>query len=409
MKIFLGCTAFFCLVEFLLYRRRERKLKELTLYLLKLQDGAELPPFESFEEGQLGVLQSEIYKMVNLLDEETKKSKRQNHYLADMLSDISHQIKTPLAGITLMTDLLKDPELPEEKREEFVEKIDRQTEKITWLVRNLLTLAQLEADMLKLKKEIVSARELVETAIGPLNILAELKGVELKTSLPEGTALTCDKAWTAEALSNVIKNCIEHVSAEAGKHVWISVTENNFAVTFTIQDDGPGIPAEELPHIFERFYKGKNSSKKQRWHWTFYGATAFSPAERDHRGGHRGGEGHDLPDSFLQRSLAVSFPVLFRGAVHVFSEHAVEIADIAVAAAGGDGAYGLGAGEKLVAGRADAVVIDVFDEGHVDLGFEKTAELPFAHVKGGGKSFERQNGAIMLLNEPEDFFREEDF
>ena len=261
MKIFLGCTAFFCLVEFLLYRRRERKLKELTLDLLKLQDGAELPPFESFEEGQLGVLQSEIYKMVNLLDEETKKSKRQNHYLADMLSDISHQIKTPLAGITLMTDLLKDPELPEEKREEFVEKIDRQTEKITWLVRNLLTLAQLEADMLKLKKEIVSARELVETAIGPLNILAELKGVELKTSLPEGTALTCDKAWTAEALSNVIKNCIEHVSAEAGKHVWISVTENNFAVTFTIQDDGPGIPAEELPHIFERFYKGKNSSK----------------------------------------------------------------------------------------------------------------------------------------------------
>lgn len=261
MKIFLGCAAFFCLVEFLLYRRRERKLKELTLYLLKLQDGAELPPFENFEEGQLGVLQSEIYKMVNLLDEETKKSKRQNHYLADMLSDISHQIKTPLAGITLMTDLLKDPDLPEEKREEFVEKINRQTEKITWLVRNLLTLAQLEADMLKLKKENVSARELVETTIGPLNILAELRGVELQTSIPEGTALTCDKAWTAEALSNVIKNCIEHVSPEAGKHVWISVTENNFAVTFTIQDDGPGIPAEELPHIFERFYKGKNSSK----------------------------------------------------------------------------------------------------------------------------------------------------
>lgn len=261
MEIFLGCGAFFCLVEFLLYRRRERKLKELTLYLLKLQDGAELPPFESFEEGQLGVLQSEIYKMVSLLDEETKKSKRQNHYLADMLSDISHQIKTPLAGITLMTDLLKDPELPEEKREEFVEKIDWQTEKITWLVRNLLTLAQLEADMLKLKKETVSAAELVEAAVGPLNILAELKGVELQTSIPKETTLTCDKAWTAEALSNVIKNCIEHVSTDTGKHVWITAAENNFAVTLTVRDDGPGIPPEELPHIFERFYKGKNSSK----------------------------------------------------------------------------------------------------------------------------------------------------
>ena len=198
MEIFLGCGAFFCLVEFLLYRRRERKLKELTLYLLKLQDGAELPPFESFEEGQLGVLQSEIYKMVSLLDEETKKSKRQNHYLADML---------------------------------------------------------------KLKKETVSAAELVETAVGPLNILAELKGVELEMKIPEGIELSCDRAWTAEALSNVIKNCIEHVSTDAGKHVWITVAENNFAVTLTVRDDGPGIPPEELPHIFERFYKGKNSSK----------------------------------------------------------------------------------------------------------------------------------------------------
>ena len=80
--------------------------------------------------------------------------------------------------------------------------------------------------------------------------------------IPEGIELSCDRAWTAEALSNVIKNCIEHVSTDAGKHVWITVAENNFAVTLTVRDDGPGIPPEELPHIFERFYKGKNSSKK---------------------------------------------------------------------------------------------------------------------------------------------------
>lgn len=272
MEIVLACAAVFGLLEFLLYRRREKKLKELTLALLKLQDGAELPPFESFSEGQLGVLQSEIYKMVARLDEETRKSRRQSHYLADMLSDISHQIKTPLAGITLMADLLKDPELPEEKRMEFVEKIDRQTEKITWLVRNLLTLAQLEADMLKLKKEEVSAEVLVDTALEPLKILAELKGVEVKTETPEGIRLTCDQEWTAEALSNVVKNCIEHLPAvqnrenlveerpESAGHVWITVSENNFAVTLKIRDDGPGIPPEELPHIFERFYKGKNAS-----------------------------------------------------------------------------------------------------------------------------------------------------
>ncbi len=173
-----------------------------------------------------------------------------------------------------------------------MEKIDRQTEKITWLVRNLLTLAQLEADMLKLKKETVSAAELVETAVGPLNILAELKGVELEMKIPEGIELSCDRAWTAEALSNVIKNCIEHVSTDAGKHV--TVAENNFAVTLTVRDDGPGIPPEELPHIFDRFYKGKNSSKNRRGHWSSYGAAEFSPAERDHRGGKRARKGHKL-------------------------------------------------------------------------------------------------------------------
>ena len=112
MKIFLGCTAFFCLVEFLLYRRRERKLKELTLYLLKLQDGAELPPFESFEEGQLGVLQSEIYKMVNLLDEETKKSNEGIVSRVNHLNEAIHNLEEELEHKVSVDELSAYLEMP---------------------------------------------------------------------------------------------------------------------------------------------------------------------------------------------------------------------------------------------------------------------------------------------------------
>lgn len=171
----------------------------MILYLSHIQDRISLPPFESYSEGQLGILQSEIYKVMNLLEEQSRQSKEQNTYLADMLSDISHQLKTPLAGITLLTDLLKNPDLPEQKRIEYVVKIAQQTEKITWLVKNLLTMAQLDAEVLKLKPQKVSARTLFQNVNITLEIMAELKEVSLKLDIPEDIELTCDPDWTSEA------------------------------------------------------------------------------------------------------------------------------------------------------------------------------------------------------------------
>ena len=110
MWILIGCTLFWLGVGVILYKRRERKIRKLILYLSHIQDRISLPPFESYSEGQLGILQSEIYKVMNLLEEQSRQSKEQNTYLADMLSDISHQLKTPLAGITLLTNLLKNPD-----------------------------------------------------------------------------------------------------------------------------------------------------------------------------------------------------------------------------------------------------------------------------------------------------------
>lgn len=239
--------------------RRERQIAELTMYLTRLQDELSLPELSKCAGGQLGILESEIYKLVVLFSEQRSIADREKVQLAEMLSDISHQIKTPLASITIMTDLLKSPGLSEEKREEFTDKIDSQVNRITWLIRNLLTLSQLDADVLRLKKEEVSLRELVKKACQPFEILSELKGVELSGHIGEEIRIACDKRWTTEAISNVVKNCIEHT--KAGGKVEIIANQNNFATNIIIRDNGEGIEKKHLPHIFERFYKEGNRSE----------------------------------------------------------------------------------------------------------------------------------------------------
>lgn len=251
-------AALFSVAVFFRYKR-ERELREITLYLMQLQDGLRLPELKRCREGQLAILESEIYKLVVQISRASDRASKEKEYLAGMLSDISHQVKTPLSSITIMTELLRSGEFDEEKREEFTDKIDSQVRRITWLIRNLLTLSQLDADMLKLKKETVSVKKLLEEACQPFEIMAELKEVMLTVDAPEDMLLTCDERWTGEAVSNIVKNCLEHTPA--GGRVQIQAVQNNFATTITVKDNGAGIPAEDLPHIFERFYKGQGAQK----------------------------------------------------------------------------------------------------------------------------------------------------
>ena len=256
--IVLGVLAALLIFESIITeKRRKRRLTDLIDYITHVQDDLTLAAPECSEEGLTGILQSEIYKVVALLREQYSNEKHRKEYMSDMLSDISHQIKTPLTAIQLMTELLEQPDLDEDKRLQYAEKIDSQVGRITWLVRNLLTLSQLEAGVLKMKPADIELSEMMEDIKSSLEIMAEIKGVSLEVNVPD-TKLKADRHWLREALMNIIKNCIEHTGE--GGHVRVSGTENNICTELTIEDNGSGISEKDLPHIFERFYKADNSS-----------------------------------------------------------------------------------------------------------------------------------------------------
>ncbi len=236
----------------------EKQIRELTDYITRVQDLAELPEMAEIREGSLGILRSEIYKVVTILREQYSAEHKQKKYMSDMMSDISHQFKTPLTAISLMTELLMGAEVTEEQRLEYAAKIDLQIGKMTWLIRNLLTLSQLEAGVLEMKFEELPLKAMMEETTDPLAVMAEVADVKLQCDIPEQIVIRADKHWFREAVSNIVKNCIEHTPASGC--VKITASQNNLCTRLCIEDNGKGIEAEHLPHIFERFYKAGNSS-----------------------------------------------------------------------------------------------------------------------------------------------------
>ena len=239
-------------------RKLEKQIRELTDYITRVQDAAALPEMSESTEGSIGILQSEIYKVVTILREEYSSEHRQKKYMSDMMSDISHQFKTPLTAISLMTELLMEPEVSEEQRLEYTAKIDSQINKMTWLIRNLLTLSQLEAGVLEMKSEQIVLKDMIDEISDSLGVMAEVAEVNLEVSVSEEITVKGDKHWLREAVTNIVKNCIEHTAS--GGYVKLKASQNNLCCTLRIEDNGKGIAKEHLDHIFERFYKAGNAS-----------------------------------------------------------------------------------------------------------------------------------------------------
>ena len=210
------------------------------------------------EEGELSILKNEIYKVTLMLSKQGEFLKRDKERLADAISDISHQLKTPLTSMMVMIDLLGEENLEIEKRMEFTKNIEIQLERMEWLLTSLLKLSKIDAGTVIFKKEKVLVAELIKKAINPLLIPMEIKEQELIIDGKENTSFIGDINWTTEAIINILKNCIEHTKNKG--RISIFYEENPLYTEIKISDKGKGIEKEDLPYIFKRFYKGKNAN-----------------------------------------------------------------------------------------------------------------------------------------------------
>ena len=252
------CLAFSLLISFVFIyytKKRYDEIECLNDYLTMVCSGNYNLSIDTNKEGELSILKNNLYKIMILLRSQNESLIHDKAYLADSIADISHQLKTPLTSIMMMTDLIKNTECSE-KTIEFADIIENQTDKMKWLIITLLKLSKLDAGTADLKNEEINITEIISESLKPFMITLDLKGISLKTDLTD-FCFNGDKNWSIEAFANIIKNCIEHTSQNG--ILKISSKSTTLYNEIVIEDNGCGIAEKDLPHIFERFYHGKNA------------------------------------------------------------------------------------------------------------------------------------------------------
>lgn len=247
-------------IIFFKYNHSEsKKINEITKYIEEINRGNYKLNIEENTEDELSILKNELYKITVMLKEVAENSQKDKTTLKDSLSDISHQIKTPITSILIMLDnILSDENMPEDIKKDFIKDIKREIINIKFLVESILKLSKIDSNSIKFIKKEVFIKDIIDEAVKNVSMLSELKNIEIIVSGDDSIKTICDLKWQVEAITNILKNCIEH--SYENRKIYINYNQNNMYTELKIEDNGTGIDVKDLPHIFERFYKGKNSS-----------------------------------------------------------------------------------------------------------------------------------------------------
>lgn len=210
------------------------------------------------QEGDLSILYSQIYKMTVRLSEQAEILNHDKIYLKNSIADISHQLRTPLTSIHLITSNLQSENLDKDTRMELVKDLNFLLVRIDWLISSLLKISKIESGTVKFTRTEINVNELINHSIQPFLILMDIKNQELNIKVNDDTTYIGDFLWSVEAISNIIKNCIEHTQEEG--IITIESIKNTIYTEIIISDNGPGLDEKDIIHLFERFYKGKYSN-----------------------------------------------------------------------------------------------------------------------------------------------------
>ncbi|WP_245570809.1 HAMP domain-containing sensor histidine kinase [Anaerovorax odorimutans] len=259
-----GIACFICGVILIFFyfknnRHINRDISKLSSYLRRISSGDYSLDIRDNKEGELSILKNEIYKVTVMLSEKSNLYEKDQKRLAEVIADISHQLKTPLTSMMIMADLLGNDDLDAEKRIEFTKCIQTQLERMEWLLSSLLKLSKIDSGTAVFKKENIRVLDLINKAKSSIIIPMEVKKQSLSVYGDPNVTYIGDLDWSTEAVINILKNCVENT--QDGGNISINFQDNPLYTEIIIKDNGRGIPKEDLPCIFKRFYRGKNAGK----------------------------------------------------------------------------------------------------------------------------------------------------
>ena len=239
-------------------KNRDNDLKEITNCIKQINKKNYELQLDSISEDELSILKNEIYKTTIMLKEAAENSNIDKINLKKSLEDISHQLKTPLTSILVMLDnIIDEPDMDLNVRNDFISDIKRNVININFLVQNILKLSKFDANTISFIKEENSIKRIVKDSIKNVSPLSDLKNINIELNIKNDSNIICDYKWQVEAVTNILKNAIEH--STNNDKVIINVDDNNVYSLIEIINYGKSISKKDMKHIFERFYKGENS------------------------------------------------------------------------------------------------------------------------------------------------------
>lgn len=258
--IILVFSVIFIIIILIYLKLRDKKMKEITKTIHQINNKNYALKIYDNNEDEWSYLRNELYKITIMLKEEAEKSKQDKENLKISIQDISHQLKTPLTSISVMLDnVINNPNMEENIRQKFIYEVSKQIDGMNFLIISLLKFSKLEAGVEEFEKQNINVSKIIKESLENLEIPIEIKNLSIIVNGDETAIFYGDYRWQLEAITNIIKNCIEHTPND--KKIYINYEDNNLYTKIVIKDEGEGISKEELKHIFERFYKGKKSSQ----------------------------------------------------------------------------------------------------------------------------------------------------